>query len=73
MLLSISFEGPLCAPIRVAVRGRAVLVFRLSDLIPYETRVLDQEGMLPEVAGEDEPGGDDGGDGAGDGPGGGSG
>ena len=44
-----------------------------SDLIPYETRVLDPEGMLPEVAGEDEPGGDDGGDGAGDGPGGGSG
>ena len=59
--------------IPLAVRGRAVPVFHSSDLIPYETRVLDQEGMLPEVAGEDEPGGDDGGGGAVDQPGGGSG
>ena len=49
--------------IPLAVRGRAVPVFHLSDLIPYETRVLDPEGMLPEVAGEDGPGGDDGGGG----------
>ena len=35
--------------------------------------MLDPEGMLPEVAGEDEPGGDDGVGGAGDWPGGGSG
>ena len=47
--------------IPLAVRGRAVPVFHSSDLIPYETRVLDPEGMLPEVAGEDEPGGDGGG------------
>ena len=59
--------------IPLAVRGRAVPVFHSSDMIPYETRVLDPEGMLPEVAGEDEPGGDDGGGGTGDGPGGGSG
>ena len=56
--------------IQLAVRGRAVPVFHSSDLIPYETRVLDPEGMLPEVAGEDEPGGDGGVGGAGDGPGG---
>ena len=54
--------------IPLAVRGRAVPVFHSSDLIPYETRVLDPEGMLPEVAGEDEPGGYGGGGGAGDGP-----
>ena len=59
--------------IPLAVRGRAVTVFHSSDLISYETRVLDPEGMLPEVAGEDEPGGDGGGGGAVDGPGGGSG
>ena len=41
--------------IPLAVRGMAVPVFHSSDLIPYETRVLDPEGMLPEVAGEDEP------------------
>ena len=29
-------------------------VFHSSDLIPYETRILDPAGMLPEVAGEDE-------------------
>ena len=48
--------------IPLAVQGMAVPVFHSSDLIPYETRVLDPEGMLPEVAGEggDEPGGDDG-------------
>ena len=59
--------------IPLAIRERAVPVFHSSDLIPYETRVLDPEGMLPEVAGEDEPGGDDGEGGAGDWPGGGSG
>ena len=48
-------------------------MFHASDLIPYETRVLDPQGMLPEVAVEDESGGDGGGGGAGDGPGGGSG
>ena len=57
--------------IPLAVRGIAVPVFHSSDLIPYETIVLDQEGMLPEVAGEDEPRGDGGGGGAGDGLGGG--
>ena len=30
----------------------AVPVFHSSDLIPYETRVLDPEGMLPKVAGK---------------------
>ena len=55
--------------ILLAVRGRAVPVFHSNDLIPYETRVLDPEGMLPEVAGEDEPGGDGGGGDDGDGPG----
>ena len=35
--------------ILLAVRGRAAPVFHSSDLIPYETRVLDQAGMLPEV------------------------
>ena len=51
----------------------SVPVFHSSDLIPYKTRVLDPEGMLPEVAGEDEPEGDNGRGGAGDGPDGGSG
>ena len=52
--------------IPLAVRGRAVPVFHSSDLIPYETRVLDPEGMLPEVAVEDGPGDDEGrGDGVG--------
>ena len=37
--------------ISLAVRGRAVPVFHSSDLIPYETMVLDPEGILPEVAG----------------------
>ena len=48
-------------------------MFRLNDLIPYETRVLDPEGMLPEVAGEggDGPGGDGRGGDDGDDPGGG--
>ena len=46
--------------IPLAVRGMAVPVFHSSDLIPYETKVLDPEGMLPEVTGEDEPGDDDG-------------
>ena len=53
--------------IPLAVRGMAVPVFHSSDLIPYETRVL--EGMLLDVAVEDEPGGDGGGGGDGDGPG----
>ena len=52
--------------IPLAVREMAVPVFHSSDLIPYETRVLDPEGMLPVVAVEDEPGGDGGGGGAGD-------
>ena len=52
----------------LAVRVIAVPVFHSSELIPYETRVLDPEGMLPEVAGEDWPGGDGGGGGAEDGP-----
>ena len=56
--------------IPLAVRERAVPVFHSSDLIPYETSMLDPEGMLPEVAGEDEPGGDGRGGGAVDGPGG---
>ena len=59
--------------IPLAVRGRAVPVFHSSDLIPYETRVLDPEGMLPEVAGEDEPGDDGRGGDDGDDPGGNSG
>ena len=42
-------------------------MFHSSDLIPYDTRVLDPEGMLPEVAVEDEPGGGGGGGGDGDG------
>ena len=58
--------------IPLAVQGMAVPVFHSSDLIPYETRVLDPEGMLPEVAGEDESG-DGGGGGDGGGPGGGAG
>ena len=59
--------------IPLAVRGMAVPVFHSSDLIPYETRVLDPEGMLPEVAKEDKPGCDDGGGGSAVyGPGGGS-
>jgi len=37
--------------IPLAVRGMAVPVFHSSDLIPYETMVLDPEGILPEVAG----------------------
>ena len=47
-------------------------VFHSSDLIPYETRVLDPEGMLPEVAGEggDGPGGNGRGGDDGDDPGG---
>ena len=45
-------------------------MFQSSDLIPYETRVLDPAGMLPEVAGEDETGDGGGGDDGG-GPGGG--
>ena len=54
--------------IQLAVRGRAVPVFHSSDLIPYETRVLEPECMLPEVAGKDEPeGGGGGGDGSGPG------
>ena len=57
--------------ILLAVRGRAVPVFHSSDLIPYETRVLDPAGMLPEVAGEDDTCDEGGGDGRG-GPGGGS-
>ena len=44
--------------IPLAVRGKAVPVFHSSDLIPFNTRVLDPEGMLPEVAGEDGPGDD---------------
>ena len=48
--------------IPLAVRGRAVPVFHSSDLIPYETRVLDPAGMLPEVAGEYETGDGGGGD-----------
>ena len=48
-------------------------VFHSSDIIPYETMVLDPEGMLPEVAIEDEPGGDGRGGDDGDDPGGGSG
>ena len=59
--------------IPLAVRGRAVPVLHSSDLIPYETRVLDPEGILPEVAGEDELGGDGRGGDDGDDPGGGSG
>ena len=35
-------------------KGSASVPF--GDMIPYETRVFDTEGMLPEVAGEDEPG-----------------
>ena len=42
--------------IPLVVREMAVPVFHSSDLIPYETRVLDPEGMVPEVAGEDESG-----------------
>ena len=42
--------------IPLAVRGRAVPVFHSSDLISYETRVLDPAGMLTEVAGDDETG-----------------
>ena len=56
--------------IPLAVRGRAVPVFHSSDLIQYETMVLDLEGMLPVVVGKDEPGGDGGGGGDEDGPGG---
>ena len=55
---------PCTLEIPLAVRGRAVPVFHSSDLIPYDTRVLDPEGMLPEVAVEDEPGGGGGGGGA---------
>ena len=44
--------------IHLAVRGRAVPVFHSSDLIQFETRVLDPEGMLPEIEGEDGPGDD---------------
>ena len=44
--------------IPLAVRGLAVPVFHSSDLIPYETMVLDPEGMLPEVPGGDGGGGD---------------
>ena len=58
--------------IPLAVRGMAVPVFHSSDLILYETRVLDPAGMLPEVEGEDGTGGS-GGRGGGYGPGGGSG
>ena len=39
--------------IPLAVRGMAVPVFHSSDLIPYDTMVLDLAGMLPEVEGED--------------------
>ena len=60
--------GTLELEIPLAVRGIAVPVFHSSDLIPYETRVLGPEGMLPEVAGEDVPG-DDGGGGDAGGPG----
>ena len=59
--------------IPLALRGMAVPVFHSSDLIPYETMVLDQENMIREVAGEDEPGEDGGRGGDGDGPRGGSG
>ena len=34
--------------IHIAIRGRAVPVFNSSDLIPYESRVLDLSRMLPE-------------------------
>ena len=39
--------------IPLAARGRAVPVFHFSDLIPYESSVLDPAAMLPEVAVED--------------------
>ena len=42
-------------------------MFHSSDLIPHDTMVLDPEGMLQEVEGEDGPG-DDGGGGDGGGP-----
>ena len=49
---------------QIAIRGEAVPVFHSRDLIQYETRVSDPVGMLPEVAGEDEPErGEDGGGG----------
>ena len=35
------------------VRGMAVPVFHSSCIIPYDTMVLDPDGMLPEVAGEE--------------------
>ena len=37
----------------IDIRGREVPVFHLSDLIPYETRVLDPAVMSPEEMGED--------------------
>ena len=49
--------------IHIAIRGRAVPVFNSSDLIPYESRVLDLAGMLPEeVVEERSEGGNDHGD-----------
>ena len=44
----------------IDIRGREVPVFHLSSLIPYETRVSDPAGLLPEEMGEDiSEGGDD--------------
>ena len=40
----------------LAVQRRDVPAFHSSDLIPYDTMVLDPAGMLPEVAGEDDAG-----------------
>ena len=34
--------------IPLVLRGRASTIFHSSDLIPYETRILDPMGMLPE-------------------------
>jgi hypothetical protein len=42
------------------VRGRATPVFHSRDLIPYETRMLDPVGMLPEDEGSQPPHEDDG-------------
>ena len=45
--------------IPITIRGRSVPVFHSSDLIAYETRVLDPAWMLPEDAGEDRTEGGD--------------
>jgi hypothetical protein len=55
--------------IPLVLRGRASPIFHSSDLIPYETRLLDPMGMLPEDEPDEEPepGGVDGSEG-GEGP-----